>query len=226
MVHALRLYTSRLCPFAHRVRLTLAEKGLAAEHVEIDPKGKPRDFHLLSPTGRIPLLEHGAVRIWESAVIMQYIEEAFPDTPLMPATPADRAATRLWLEFADNRVLAATHRMLCERDAAKQAAQAGHLMAAVEHVERHLTRQDADSPFLMGSMFTLADIALYPWFEQLAALEKLSPLRMPSACRRVLAWKTAVASRPAVEVCSQSDAWYEESYRREFQRADRSPDLV
>src|ERR1051325_1728073 len=56
----LQLYTFQLCPFAHRVRLTLAEKGLTAELIEIDLKNKPAGFSKISPYGKVPVLQPGA----------------------------------------------------------------------------------------------------------------------------------------------------------------------
>src|SRR5689334_8465166 len=80
----LQLYTFQLCPFAHRVRLTLAEKSLAAELIEIDLKNKPAGFSKISPYGKVPLLQHGDVKIWESTIINEYLDEVFSDPPLMP----------------------------------------------------------------------------------------------------------------------------------------------
>src|SRR5882724_13566395 len=91
----LQLYTFQLCPFAHRERLALAEKGVTAEQIEIDLKNKPLSFARISPHGRVPLLLHGEVKLWESAVMNEYLEEAFPDPPLMPASLSDRALARI-----------------------------------------------------------------------------------------------------------------------------------
>jgi glutathione S-transferase len=87
----LQLYTFQLCPFAHRVRLTLAEKSLTAELIEIDLKNKPPGFSKISPYGKVPLLQHGDVKVWESAIINDYLDQVFSDPPLMPSSPSDRA---------------------------------------------------------------------------------------------------------------------------------------
>jgi glutathione S-transferase len=65
------------------VRLALAEKGVAAEQIEIDLNNKPANFVRISPHSRVPVLLHGEVKLWESAVINEYLDEAFPDSPLM-----------------------------------------------------------------------------------------------------------------------------------------------
>ena len=60
-----QLYTFKLCPFAHRVRLALAEKSVPAELIEIDLKNKPASFAQISPYGKVPLLLHGRIKLWE-----------------------------------------------------------------------------------------------------------------------------------------------------------------
>jgi glutathione S-transferase len=209
----MKLYTFRLCPFAHRVRLTLAEKGLNAEAIEINLKDKPADFLSISPGGRVPVLVHGAKRIWESAVIMEYLEEAYPEPPLMPADPFERAEGRLWIDFANARLFDPTHRLIFERNPDRRHIHVQQLETAVRHLQHEgLSRRSG--PYLLGDCFTLADIALYPWFEQLPTLENFSTFRMPAECGSIRAWMAAVAARPAVKECAQSDDWYADSYRR------------
>ncbi len=213
MTHELSLYTFKLCPFAHRVRLVLAEKGLSADMIEIDLKNKPDDFTEISPYGHVPLLLHGETRLWESAVIMEYLDEAFPQPPLMPAEPSERAHARLWIDFADSRLLAATHRFIFERDDALRRQLIEQIQDDVRVLDRALQDRKAQGPYLMGARLTLADIALHPWFEQVATLQKLSPFRMPDDCPAISDWSGAVAARPAVRQCARTDEWYEDSYR-------------
>ena len=212
----LRLYTFKLCPFAHRVRLALAEKGLMAEQIEIDLKNKPADFKAVSPNGRVPLLVHGSAKLWESAVILEYLEEVFPQHSLMPSqtgrqgegAPMDRICQYLALcpdtspDFREGRCAAArTCRGMVE---------------TVRVLEAGLTEQPGGGSYLLGDQFTLADIALYPWFEQAATLARFSAFRMPADCRGVAKWCESVAKRPAVQSCARTDDWYTESYQRYF----------
>ena len=112
----LQLYSFQLCPFAHRVRLALAEKGVAAQTKEINLKNKPANSTRTTPHGRVPLLVHGEVKLWESAIINEYLDEVFPDPPLMPASLPDRALARVWVKFADERLYSATHRFIFTRE--------------------------------------------------------------------------------------------------------------
>ena len=64
----IQIYSAILCPFAHRIRLTLQAKSLPFESIEIDPQNKPANFLEISPYGKVPVLKHGDNRVWESAM--------------------------------------------------------------------------------------------------------------------------------------------------------------
>lgn len=213
-MHDLILYTFKLCPFAHRVRIALAEKGLDYEKIEIDLQNKPADFEDISPLGRVPLLMHGMDKIWESAVILEYLEDAFPKIALTPPSPADRAKVRLWIDFANTRLFAATHRLIFTTDETLRQQLTAEMVEAVRYLEREGMRGDGDGPYLLGGKFTLADISLYPWFEQVSTLEKFSEFKMPSESEGIRKWQNAVAARSAVRSCSRSDEFYTEGYRQ------------
>jgi glutathione S-transferase len=80
----IEIYSAILCPFAHRSRLTLQEKGIPFKLIEIDLQNKPTNFKKISPYGKVPVLKHGDQRLWESAIINEYLEETFPEPPLLP----------------------------------------------------------------------------------------------------------------------------------------------
>jgi glutathione S-transferase len=209
----LQLYTFQLCPFAHRVRLALAEKGVAAEQIEIDLKNKPAGFARISPHGKVPLLLHGAVKLWESAVINEYLDEVFPDPPLMPASRTDRALARIWIKFADERLYAATHRLIFTREEEARRKLVADMLDGVRFIENELmAKRPGEGPYVFGDRFTLADIALYPWFEQVGALEQLSEFRLPSG-GGLAEWRQATSGRKAVQHCARTSEWYAERYR-------------
>jgi glutathione S-transferase len=120
---------------------------------------------------------------------------------------------RIWIEFANSRLFAATHRMMFAADGAARSQLAAEMAKDVRFLEEQALGRRTDGPYLLGSQFTLADIALHPWFEQAATLERLSAFRMPKDCRRVAEWRAACAARPAVQDCARSDEWYVESYQ-------------
>ncbi|HEV2592734.1 MAG TPA: glutathione S-transferase family protein [Gaiellaceae bacterium] len=90
----MRLIDAPRCPYCARARIALAEKGLSYETVEIDLADRPDWLYKLNPSGRVPVLDDDFV-LPESAVIMEYLEERYPDPPLLPNEPRDRARARL-----------------------------------------------------------------------------------------------------------------------------------
>jgi glutaredoxin len=91
---SIKLYDAARCPYCARVRIALAEKGVVPETVEIDLSDRPAWIYDLNPTGRVPVLEDELV-LPESLVIMEYLDERFPDRPLLPEDRVQRAQARL-----------------------------------------------------------------------------------------------------------------------------------
>jgi len=91
-----KLYDAARCPFCARVRIALAEKGFDYETVEIDLGNRPDWIYELNPTGKVPVLDDGFV-LPESAVIMEYLDDRYPDEPLLPGDPKSRADARKWV---------------------------------------------------------------------------------------------------------------------------------
>jgi glutathione S-transferase len=147
------LYDAPRCPYAARVRIVLAEKGIEVEVVEIDLSDRPAWFYEKNPLGRVPVLEEDGWPLPESAVIMEFLEERYPEPPLLPPDPADRAAVRL-LIFRDDELTDPYYAFRRGEDGGR------------EQLEDALARLDAslaERPYLGGVDYGLADIALVPW---------------------------------------------------------------
>jgi glutathione S-transferase len=209
------LFVSTLCPFAARARLALAEKQLPFKEVEIDLQRKPDWFLQISPHGKVPLLRHDGRLVWESAVIAEYLEEVFPARPLLPAEPEQRAAARAWVSFADSRLYARTETLLHSFDPEVHVRIAKQIADDLRFLEGHtFARQSNNGAYLLGAEFTLADLALYPWFEQVAVLERYRGFRLPAECQRLIAWQQAVANRDSVRSVGRSPQYFLDAYGR------------
>ena len=90
----LRLVDAPRCPYCARVRIMLAEKGIEHEAVVIDLADRPAWLYELNPAGRVPVVEEDGWPLPESAVINEFLEERYPEPPLLPADPGARAAAR------------------------------------------------------------------------------------------------------------------------------------
>jgi glutathione S-transferase len=207
----IELYGNSLCPFAQRVRLVLAEKELQATEFEIDLRNKPAEFLSKSPLGKVPLLVHGRTTLWESAVINEYLDECFPHHPLLPGTPELRAGARMWIGFADSRIYEPSHRLLLSVDPGVQARIAAQLADELRFIELHALSVHG-GPYWLGGEFSLADVAFFPWFEQMAVLERFRKFRFPTDCSRLRRWFETVGRRRRVAAAARSSDHYLKGY--------------
>jgi len=147
------LFTAERCPFAARVRIVLAEKALDYDAVEIDLGDRPAWLYEKNPAGKVPVYEEeGGLVLPESWVIMEYLEERYPEPALWPADPAERALGRLWLDRFDDRLGDAYYALRRGEDPEQ-------LDAKLAELDRALEGQ----PYLTGRDYGLADIAYAPW---------------------------------------------------------------
>jgi glutathione S-transferase len=100
----MRIIGSYVSPYVRKVLACLALKGLDYEIDPITPFFGGDAFERLSPLRRIPVLIHGDLVLTDSTVICAWLDEEFPDRPLLPASPADRARARWLEEYADTRL--------------------------------------------------------------------------------------------------------------------------
>jgi glutathione S-transferase len=209
----IEIYSAALCPFAHRSRLTLLEKKIPFELIEIDLQNKPANFLEISPYGKVPVLKHGDHRVWESAVINEYLEETFPEPPLLPKAPIQRAQARIWINFADTRLFVATGKLLYgSPDPQQQAEVAKDVIEYLQLVEAELQAMSEDGPYWLGAELSLVDLTYYPWFEQLAVLEHFQGFQLPSGLERLKEWWEAMSNRESVRAIAKPAEFYIEQY--------------
>jgi glutathione S-transferase len=97
-----KLYDALRCPYCARVRIGLAEKALAYETVQIDLQNRPEFLYELNPIGKVPVLDDDGFILPESEVILAYLDERYPDRPLLPDAPRPRAEARLAVHRFDD----------------------------------------------------------------------------------------------------------------------------
>ena len=147
------LYDADRCPFCARVRIVLAEKGVSYETVQIDLADRPTWLYDLNPVGKVPVLDEDGWVLPESAVIGEYLNERYPEPPLWPDDPGERAAGRL-LVFRFDDFSRPYYALRRGEDGAR------------EGFEQELAALDAvlaGMPWLSGRAFGLADVAFLPW---------------------------------------------------------------
>jgi glutathione S-transferase len=209
----IELYSAVLCPFAHRSRLTLQEKGISFKSIEIDLQNKPANFKEISPYGKVPVLKHGDHRIWESTIINEYLDETFPERPLFPKTSIQRAQARIWINFADTRLFTATGKLLYGQPPQQYPETVQEIAEHLRFIEREgLQNISDDHPYWLGSEISLVDLTYYPWFEQWTVLAHYRGFQLPTGLDRLKKWWEAVASRESVRSIAKSQLFYIEQY--------------
>jgi len=91
------LFSGATCPYSHRVRFVLAEKGITVDIHSVDMDNKPEDLVDLNPYGGVPTLVDRDLSLYDTRIIVEYLDERFPHPPLMPIDPVSRAKARLAL---------------------------------------------------------------------------------------------------------------------------------
>jgi len=180
----LTLYDAARCPYCARARIALAEKGVEHEVVEIDLSDRPAWIYEKNETGRVPVLEEDAWILPESSVILEYLEERYPDPPLLPADAADRAAARV-LIFRHDDFTKPYYALRRGEDGA-----AGRFDEQLAKLDALLSRR----AWLTGREYGLADIAYVPWVLRARDTLDVSLDRFPA----LRSWLERVEQRPAV----------------------------
>jgi glutathione S-transferase len=178
------LYDADRCPYCARVRIVLAEKGIEYETVEIDLDDRPAWIYEKNPLGKVPVLEEDAFVLPESAVVNEYLEERYPEPPLWPADPGERALGRL-LVFRFDELSKPYYALRRGEEGAR------------ERLDHALARLDAvldARPFLSGREYGLADIAYVPWI--LRARDRMGIELEPFPA--LDDWVGRIAQRPAI----------------------------
>ncbi len=190
----LHLYSYQGCPFARRTRMTLFEKGLDFDLTEIDLKNRPANFAEISPYGKVPVLLHNGSRLYESAIINEYLNDVFPEPPLMPADPLQRAQARIWMDYCDSRFSAASWQfMQAGDDPDKLAAARKALQDCFLFIEREGMRALSDGPYWLGETVSLLDIQYMPFFQRYTTEPGASEI--PAECTRLKHWLALMNER-------------------------------
>jgi glutathione S-transferase len=201
------LISNHLCPYTQRAAIQLAEKGIAYERVYIDLANKPEWFLQVSPLGKVPLLRVGDAAVFETAVICEYIEEAEPATPLLPAAPLDRARHRGWAEFA-SAIIADVFAFYMAPDAAAFERKRGDLQARFRWLERHL----GEGQYFAGARFCLVDAAFAPIFRLFDTFDRIGDFGIFEGLDRLPAYRAALTERASVRQVVVAD--YAERFRQ------------
>jgi glutathione S-transferase len=180
----LTVYDAARCPYCARVRIVLEEKRLEYEAIEVDLQNRPQWIYEKNETGRVPVVEEDAWILPESSVIMEYLEERYPEPALLPADPADRALARVWM-FRHGDFTGPYYELRRGDE------------GAAERFDEQIARIDAalaGQAWLTGREYGLADIAYVPWVLRARDMLGVSLEAFPA----LRSWLARLEERPAV----------------------------
>ncbi len=188
----LKLISHNLCPYVQRAVIALTEKGVPFERIDIDLANKPDWFLKISPLGKTPVLQVGDTAIFESAVILEYLEETQPK-PLHPKDTLNRAEHRGWIEFS-SAVLGDIWGLETAPDETAFRAKAKQIEAKFTRLEARLV----GSPWFDGDEFSLVDAVFAPALRYFDVFDDIGDFGILDDKPKIATWRQQLARRPSV----------------------------
>lgn len=230
--HPLKLYGAWFCPFVQRSWIVLAEKNIPHQYIEINPYHKSPDFLALNPRGLVPTLAVLGKKkpLYESTVVCEYLDEAFPDhgggPRLLPEDVYERARARLWMDYVGSRIVPGFYRVLQYTSGGDKGGSIGEVRGEfLGHLKVFVKEMDEGGPWFLGQRFSLVDVMLAPWAKRLFLIDyyKDGGVGIPAVGEggeeegtwaRWRVWRDAVFERESVKGTWSDDDRYVEVYKR------------
>jgi glutathione S-transferase len=197
---AIKLYDFASSPNCQRVKVVLAEKKLPYETIPIDLKKgeqKKAEFLKLNPYGKVPVVIDGATVLYESLIINEYLDEKYPEPPLMPKDHAKRAKVRILTDYGMNHLdvpyQKIRHEMLKDEKERNQETIDAAKTDLKNRLQR-LEREIDDQSYLAGE-FSLVDAALIPRFIRMEGMGVLPD----ASLSKLGGWLNRMKERPSVK---------------------------
>jgi len=239
----LTFYGNSYCPFAQRIWIALEIKEIPYQYVEVVPahlSATPRlppDLLELNPDSVIPCIRHGNWAVWESGVMMEYLEDLAMGHSLLPlGKPQLRAHCRLWTDHINRKILPAFYSLLLTpppstaagqqqvspasegRDSAADAALVEQHSVLITTLQKAITAlvnaSHATGPFFLGSEIGFVDVALAPWIIRLSrVLSYYRNFPRPEIGTRWQKWVDAIEADDRVRRTVSEDNSYHGVYR-------------
>jgi glutathione S-transferase len=198
MAEPLKLVSHKLCPYVQRAVIALTEKDVPFKRIDIDLANKPDWFLKLSPLGKTPVLLVGDRAIFESAVILEYLEET-EARPLHPSDPLRRAEHRAFIEFG-SAVLNDIAGLYSAPDEATFKAKATQLEARFARLETRII-----GPWFDGETVSLVDAVFGPVFRYFDVFDEIGDFGILIGKPKLERWRQNLAARASVKSAVGSD---------------------
>ncbi|KAF7298037.1 FAD-binding protein [Mycena chlorophos] len=160
----LTFYAGWFCPFVQRSWICLEEKGIPYQYKEVNPYKKEPEFlgqlEALNPKGLVPAIEYRGNALYESLIICEFLDDAYPDhkPSMLPEDPYTKARARIWIDYISKNFVPGYMRLVMAQEEDKQ-------KAALEEFNEVLRTfaKEVKGPYFLGEQFSLVDAAIVPW---------------------------------------------------------------
>ncbi|MEH6580399.1 MAG: glutathione S-transferase N-terminal domain-containing protein [Halioglobus sp.] len=163
---SMTFYTDNTSHYSHRVRIVLAEKGVTVDMIEVDSAHPPAELAELNPYNSLPTLVDRDLILYESKVMMEYLDERFPHPPLLPVYPVARAESRLYIHRIEKDWSNLVDSILHSRSENVVSKSSKELLESITAIAPIFS----EKPFFMSEEFTLVDCVIAPILWRLPAL--------------------------------------------------------
>ncbi|GBF48939.1 glutathione transferase [Leptospira ryugenii] len=168
-----KLISFKLCPFVQRSVIVLKEKKVEYDIEYIDLANKPDWFLKISPLGKVPVLQIDGEVLFESAVIMEFLDETNPPS-LHPSNPIQKAKHRAWIEFVSS-LFIDQYQVTMTKSEEEFQKKLVDIKNKYKILEAAITKSKSLDQFFAGDQFHLVDAAIAPYFMRNAFLSEKFP---------------------------------------------------
>ena len=164
---SMTLFSDPNSHYSHRVRIVLAEKGVTVDIEDVDSKSVTEEILEANPYGTLPTLVDRDLALYESKVVMEYLDERFPHPPLLPVYPVARAQSRLWIYRIERDWCTLIDSIIANPESKKAEAARKEFRDSLISIADIFT----EMPFFMSEEYTLVDCCLAPVLWRLPKLD-------------------------------------------------------
>ncbi|KAI0360322.1 hypothetical protein OH77DRAFT_1418211 [Trametes cingulata] len=220
MPDRITLYTAKICPYAHRVEIALAEAKAQFKRYEIDLQNKPEWYApKVNPASKVPAIAYGgpdvppdqpspeSVKLAESLVLVEFVADLFPESGILPSDPVQRAKARFFIEGVSSKLIPAWYAHFLRN------APVEDFYSALEYVQSLLPAEG----FAIGQ-FSIADIAIAPFIAR-TRLSLLNELGKYPEGNGKKVWETATTGKFARFGKYAEDIFARDSFKSTFDEA-------
>ena len=199
-----KIWTAKVCPYAHRAIIALHHKGVEYDSIEVDLMNKPEGLFKVNPYALVPVIEDQGHNIYESAICVEYIDEMW-ESPygkdLMPKDPAGKAKARIWIDFVGRKIIPHTYKMRNEEE--REEAKSKFL----DGLKTFCAAMANPGPFFMGEDLGVVDVCFAPFANRFVLLKEFFQCEIPNTdeFKRYHVWWEALQKHPTYQATHVDD---------------------